>query len=320
VLDNSAEFSIPNPAEIVLQIMRDGAEIRLRRYGNPGSTRLVLSHGNGLAINSYAPFWLPLAEQFDVIVFDVRNHGENARHEPDRHRMDVIAEDFEEIFQAIQKHFGSAPTVGVFHSLSAIASLQHALKYGRRWAALALFDPPIYPMDGHPLQVEHMADMTAHIQRTNRRPQRYDRPENFARQLARRPAFARLVPEGAMLLARHTLRAAPEGGWELSNPRELEARIFEAQNDATLWPRMRALTIPVILICGDPALPETSPATRVAAAIHDDLGIEYVSIPQTTHFLQIEKPQACREALISFLDKHGFLRSEAATAHGPPPP
>ncbi len=296
--------------------MRDGAEVRLRRYGNPLGPRLALSHGNGLAINSYAPFWLPLTSQFDIVVFDVRNHGENPRHEPERHRTDVIFEDFEEIFPAIQKHFGPAPTIGVFHSLSAIASLQHALRHGPRWTALALFDPPIHPRDGHPLQTDHIADTTRLIQRTNRRPRSYDLPEEFARQLARRPAFARLVPQGAMLLARHTLRPGSDGRWELRNPRELEARIYRTQDDATLWLRMRDLTIPVILICGDPSLPEATSATRVGAAIHDEIGIEYVAIPGTTHFLQIERPQACRDALISFLRNHGLLDSEVSVSRG----
>ncbi|MGH6713975.1 MAG: alpha/beta fold hydrolase [Bradyrhizobium sp.] len=307
MLDSFPEFQIPEPDRVLPVVMRDGAEIRLRRFGDPRGTRLVLSHGNGLAINSYAPFWVPLIGQFDVIIFDVRNHGENPHHQPDRHLMEVISEDFEEVFQAIQKYFGSAPTIGVFHSLSAIASLQHALRYSPRWSALALYDPPIFPKDGHPLQIDHIADRNKLVQRSNRRPPGYGKPEEFARQLASRPAFARVVPQGPMLLARHTLRPAADGGWELINPRELEARIYLAQNDPTLWPRMRDLTIPAILICGDPAVPETSPATRVGAAIHDDLGIEYVAIPDTTHFLQIEKPHACRDALISFLHRHRLL-------------
>ena len=68
MLDSFAEFHIPKPGEVVPLIMRDGAEVRLRRYGNPLGPRLALSHGNGLAINSYAPFWLPLTSQFDIVV------------------------------------------------------------------------------------------------------------------------------------------------------------------------------------------------------------------------------------------------------------
>ena len=43
----------------------------------PRGPRLVLSHGNGLAIDGYLPFWGPLCERYDVILFDFRHHGRN---------------------------------------------------------------------------------------------------------------------------------------------------------------------------------------------------------------------------------------------------
>ncbi|MGC1190746.1 MAG: hypothetical protein WA861_09155, partial [Candidatus Binatus sp.] len=57
--------------------MHDGATIHVRQHGIPGAPRLVLSHGNGLAIDGYFPFWGPLRERYEVIVFDFRNHGHN---------------------------------------------------------------------------------------------------------------------------------------------------------------------------------------------------------------------------------------------------
>src|SRR5438046_2628896 len=41
----------------------DGAIIRIRQHGNPDGPRLVLSHGNGLAMAGYVPVWAPLAER-----------------------------------------------------------------------------------------------------------------------------------------------------------------------------------------------------------------------------------------------------------------
>ncbi|MCY4628358.1 MAG: hypothetical protein OXE58_12435 [Acidobacteria bacterium] len=52
-----------------------GTSITLRRHGNPDGPRLVLSHGNGLAIELSYPFWALLADDFDLIVHDLRNHG-----------------------------------------------------------------------------------------------------------------------------------------------------------------------------------------------------------------------------------------------------
>src|SRR5690606_18404385 len=99
-------FTAPPPSQRADLTMKDGAVIRLRRYGRPGATRLVLSHGNGLAINAYAPFWLPLAESYDLVVFDMRNHGENPLHTQEGHVWESFFSDIEEIFQGIKAQFG----------------------------------------------------------------------------------------------------------------------------------------------------------------------------------------------------------------------
>jgi pimeloyl-ACP methyl ester carboxylesterase len=294
-------LQVPSPSRIDDLTMRDGAVIRLRRYGRAGGTRLVLSHGNGLAINGYAQFWLPLAQHFDVVVFDVRNHGENPLHEPQRHTWQAIFDDVDEIFRGMQRCYGSAPTVGVFHSLSAIAALNDALTHPHRWAALALFDPPIYPREGHPLLEAELADVTMHTRRARRRPQRYDHPETLAARLREKSAFARWQPEAHLLMAQHTLRKTSDGLWELRNPRELEAHIYESKPDANLWLRMQELQIPTLLIGGDPHSALASPAAHTCAAIHEEIGTQYAFIPGTTHFLQIEEPGVCGELLMRFL-------------------
>lgn len=298
------------PADIRDLTMEDGAVIRLRRYGlHDGNAnglrcgaRLVLSHGNGLAINAYAPFWLPLTRDFDVVVFDIRNHGENPLHPARNHSWPAIFADFEQVFQGIQRSFGEAPAVGVFHSLSAIAALEHELAHGPRWAGLALFDPPILPREGHPLLEDELSESAVLSQRTRRRPTHYDRVEEFAAQLRRKSAFSRWLPEAPMLVAQHTLRASEDGRWELCNPRELEAHLYESKPALrSLWTRMSQLRTPTILIGGDPEAPFSSTSARTCRAIHEEVGADYTFIPDTTHFLQIEEPQACREALLAFM-------------------
>jgi pimeloyl-ACP methyl ester carboxylesterase len=65
--------------------MEDGAAIRVRRHGIAGAPRLVLSHGNALAIDGYFSFWGRLLDRYDVIVYDFRNHGHNPPHHPAHH-------------------------------------------------------------------------------------------------------------------------------------------------------------------------------------------------------------------------------------------
>jgi len=299
---------LPAPSAVVPLTMSDGAVVVLRRHGRVGAPRLALSHGNGLAIDAYAPFWRLLAERHELILFDVRNHGVNPLHAREGHNWARIFADFEEIYQGIQRAFGVAPTIGVFHSLSAIASVQHTLGQcergtGSRWAALALFDPPICPPRGHPLHDAHVADMRIMTGRADRRPESYAAPQEFAARIASRPQFSRLVPDAPMALARATLREEGDGRWHLCNPRAFEASLYLSQDDTTLWPRMRGLPVPTILIGGDPAVSD-SPAAKVCAALHADIGIAYQAVPDTTHFLQIERPQACVDVLHRFLTRH----------------
>lgn len=301
-------FMVPPPVAVADLVMQDGAVIRLRRYGKKRATRLVLSHGNGLAINAYAPFWLPLAEDYDIVVFDMRNHGENPLHDEKAHAWECFYSDMEEIFHGIRATFGEAKTVGAFHSLSSIASLVHTIRNGKRWDALCVFDPPMMPPKGHPLHDLEDADMEKHSARALRRMAFYDLPDQLAAQFRRRKSFARWVPEGADLLARHTLRQLPDGRWTLCCPPAYEARVFRENKDETLFQRLPEVPVPLMIIAGDPASPYASPAAATAKSAHDDLGIDYAMIPGTTHFLQIEELQTCRDLLIDFM-KHQGLNS-----------
>ncbi len=300
--DPADELTVPTPEATIDLRMSDGAPIRLRRYGN-GPVRLLLSHGNGLAINAYAPFWRPLIDDFELVLFDIRNHGENPLHDPQQHNWPRITQDIGEIFAGTQRHFGQKPTVGAFHSLSAVATLLNTMAGGPPWHALVLFDPPIFPPPGHPLQSAQLADMEELTRRAAGRPVAYQNPEQFAAQLRQRRTFSRWVPGAHLLFARSTLRPGPQGDWILRCPRELEARMFATNNDATLWAKLPSIAIPMILIGADADDSNAGPPARISRDIHDELGIEYAGIPHTTHFLQTEQPAACREALLGFLQR-----------------
>ena len=62
----------------------------------------------------------------------------------------------------------------------------HALKYGPRFDALVLFDPPVYPREGHPVQNLQRSDKESLASRAARRPERYKDPIELAKQFARR--------------------------------------------------------------------------------------------------------------------------------------
>jgi len=283
----------------------DRAIIRVRQHGNPAGPRLLLSHGNGLAIDGYLPFWGPLRERYEVVVFDFRNHGHNPLHRENAHRWPRFIRDLEEVFQAVNGELGHKRAAGVFHSLSGVTAAMHALRYGSRFAALVLFDPPIFPPQGHALRGDQAEDKNSLATRARRRTERYDDPLILAGQF--RARFTRWRPEAYELMARATLRHDPgAGGWILACPRELEANIFSTNADPTLWERLGRLAVPTKLICGDPNLPEVMPPALIGRALAQQHGLAYEAIPYTTHFLQIEEPEKCVRAMESFLAPLGL--------------
>ncbi len=289
---------VPEPAQTETAIMSDGAHILLRRHGNPDGRRLVISHGNGLAIDAYLPFWSLLCDRYDLILFDVRNHGRNPVHDAPSHTWDRIGEDMDELQIAIGAMFGHKPMTGVFHSLASVAAVRQVLKAGGTWKKLVLFDPPFYPIEGNALLSAHEEHLTRMERLARRRPEIYANPSEFADVLASRSQFSRWVDGVHDLFARTTLRSRPDGRWELACPRDYEAHIFLSNRDGTVWPRLtQGVDTNLAIIGADPGLPDSDSPSKVCCGLAKDTGLPYEFVPGTSHMLQLEAPQGCLEAL-----------------------
>ena len=298
-------IEVPAPLKTLEAIMEDGAIIRIRQHGNPGGPRLALSHGNGLAIDGYLPFWALLRERYEVILFDFRNHGQNPLHQLEHHKWQRFIPDLERVFHLIQETFGSKQTAGIFHSLSAVTSAMHTQRMGKRWDPLVLFDPPFFPRDGHPLREHQRTNEDDIASRAARRTPSYKDPMDLARQFQRR--FTKWAPDAYELMARATLRHDPATGqWVLACPREYEAHVFRSNRDTTAWTGLAHMPVGVKLICGDPEGEGMTPPALIGKAIAAEAPVEYEAIAGTTHFLQIEKPRECIRAMEPFLARHGI--------------
>lgn len=297
-------MQIPTPIDSFELHMVDGARVSVRRHGKPGRTRLFVTHGNGFAVDGYAPFWLPLTEDFDVVVFDMRNHGASPPAGADGHHYRQLAIDLETIHRAVTARLGPATSVGVFHSMSGRAAMKHALEIGWRWDALALFDPPNVPLPGH-AEHKRMARFERKlIEWALERTERFASPDEMASEYRESRAHGGWVPEAHELMARAVLRR-DDGDYVLSCPRELEASIYLAALTLNLWPPASAFAGPVRLIAADPEAAR-SPTAHANRALASEQGYEYEAVPGTGHMLQVEQPGACVRALLAFLERHGI--------------
>ena len=295
-------WKIPDPISVHEVRMDDGTVIALRRHGNPSGPRLVLSHGNGLASDLYYPFWSLLLEEFDLFVFDLRNHGWNPVGPRNLHSLPCFVDDHDRILQEIDSRYGEKPKTGLFHSISALTTLLSS-NGSSGFAARILFDPPLCKPNEYP--EEYDVATRRCTQMTQRRAEHFNSVEECVNFLNHIPAFGRLVPGAIELYARTTFRECADGtGLWLRCPREYEAQIFNHARAFVVMVDFDELGCPTKVLGADPTLPYTFLPTFELGHIST---VDYDFLPDATHLLQMEQPGECVAIVRQFMAEHGLL-------------
>ena len=294
-------IALPTPSAETVVTMQDGAPVGLRRYGNPSGPRILFTHGNGLACDLYLPLWSLLTGRFDVLMFDLRNHGWNPLGNLGQHDVPHFVRDLGEVVDTITARYGAKPLIGLFHSLSAVVGLLRQ-QQSSRFAGLVLFDPPICHLgqgDGYLSRVsQELSD------RARQRQSWFPDLDEFAESVRRARVFRLLRPEVPDLFALATLRASG-GGFELRCPPDFEAKVYEYFFEWT-FDTYQGINCPVQVIGSDPTVPYSfMPAMDFSSLLQ----VNYDYIPDSTHFLPLEYPAECIGIMLPFLARSGLLES-----------
>ena len=292
-------WKIPAPLSTIDVRLDADTVTTVRQHGNPSGLRVVVSHGSGLAVDLYYPFWSLLSDDFDLMVYDLRNHGWNSVGDQRDHNIPTLIHDHDIILESIDRAYGSKPTVGIYHSLASLITL---LSFSKLYSALVLFDPPLTKPGASQTELHEAAERAAAMIR--RRGHHFTTREEFIELLGIFPTFKRAVPGMHELMARTTLRQSPSGeGYELRCPREYEAQLMNYSRSFFPLLDLDLVTCPAKIIGADPTLPHAYLPTldqRLVSAM------DYDFIPEATHFLQLEKPAECAAVARAFLEQQGL--------------
>ena len=299
-------WEVPQPSSTCEVRLDDGSVTVLRRYGNVDGRRLILSHGNGLAIDLYYPFWSLLVDDFDLVLYDIRNHGWNSLGPISQHNVPNFIADLHRILTAIDRQFGAKPHIGVYHSLSALIALlslssvvaARVSTEGPSFSNLVLYDPPLF-LPSSSEMFEEVAE--ALIRQTRKRTNKFRTPQDFAELLRYSPNFSRLAPGVRELMATTTLRRSNDAEhYVLRCPPEYEARVLEYARSYGGLVEFGDVPCRIKVIGADPTLPFAYLPTFDL----DLMGaLEYDFLPDATHYLQLERPEECVAALREHLDQ-----------------
>lgn len=294
------------PKSVFKLAMDDGATIDIRRGGNPDGVRLFISNGNGFAIDGYRVFWEPLLSDFDLILFDTRNHGRNEPCGGDGHNYRQFARDLGTIFHGVTERLGKKKNVGVFHSMSGRTAMKHAVEMEWVWDALVLFDPPNMPLRGHELYDAMKTFEIRLVEWALDRQYSFESVDELTEAFTTGRAQSRWVAQARADMAQAVLRPDGKGKHMLACRREYEAAIYLAALTLDLWPPASAYGGPVKLIGADPEAKGNPPTGKANRALALEGGYDYEFVPETGHLLQIERPDLCRQAMLSFLKTKGL--------------
>lgn len=292
------------PLDVVEARMADGAMIHIRRMSAHPRLRLVLSHGNGLAIDGFEVFWSRLLPDAEVILFDFRNHGRNPiAPVSSENNWTHFVSDMDEVLGIIEKRFGPKPTFGVFHSMSALTSLIHASQRPHPWMGLVLFEPPAVPPEDRPERKETLDLHVDLASKTRKRRIQYESPEQLSRSFSRVLMFQRMTDSARLQLAAATLQQQADGTYRLACPPNFEADTFQIGDIAPHWHQFARIACPVLIVSSSPDDSDMPVVSRISRLLATDFRFEHVELDDCGHLVMLDKPERCAKEVLDFAQR-----------------
>lgn len=283
--------------------LSDGGRVAIRRWGGAKPERIVLSHGNGLAIDGFYQFAQALMGDFEVVVFDMRSHGQSGPGAVMENPWPRFVKDIPEIYDSIQATFGEKPTHGAFHSLSSIATLLAQSQTPLGWRSLTLYEPPVPPVADADLLEAFNEAHRGLSRRTRARRRKFSGPARLVTSLRRSPTFGGIPDEVVERLAEAMLYRAdtdPEAPYELVCDPDLEANTFDIHLPRDWWDAIGNVTVPVQVVMGTTLGHDLPVLIRSAGFLAQTFGFETAAVEGGGHLMQMQRPERSAEHAVRF--------------------
>lgn len=274
------ERLIPLPA-------RGGAMAALEMGPGDRPVDIVFSHANGFNGRTYRSILQPLAANLRILAVDLRGHGESTLPAAIEGRAGWMA--FRDDLLALLEAVADGPVVLAGHSMGGTTSLLAAAADPGRVRALALFDPVIFPAEAQGPSAPESPLVAGALRRRATFPSKSAAYEAYLG----RGAFKTWAPDQLADYVAAGFRETEAGDVTLTCTPAWEASNFRTHNYDP-WAAFHASRCPIRILRAEVAstfrLDE-----REAGLDADRIAIE--TVPGTSHFLPMERPDLVRASL-----------------------
>jgi pimeloyl-ACP methyl ester carboxylesterase len=270
----------------------DGVELALHDLGGEGDA-LLLSHATGF----HGYVWQPLAEhlapRYHSWALDYRGHGDSSAPASGSYDWSGMRADAEAAVRAID----ASPLFAMGHSMGGTALLMTELAHPGTFAAIALFEPIVFPPDrqrpegGIPL-----------VDVARRRREVFASRDEAYENYAAKPPLDLVDPAALRAYVDHGFVDQPDGTVLLKCRGESEARTFEGSASQDVWSALDRVRCPVLVIAGAPAPFQPADwAEQAASRLPDGT---YLQLDLLGHFGPMEDPALVGDVAADFFTKH----------------
>lgn len=267
----------------------NGLKLHHLEWGLPEALPIVLLHG----LRSYGATWEPIAEKlanrWRLIALDQRGRGDSD--------WDANADYFTEAYVSDLEQWadqlGLQRFVLVGHSMGGTNAFVYTHRHPERVSALVIED--IGP--GASAGGEGAERIRRELQNTPKRFDSWDAARAFWR--AQRPLASQEAIESR---ARHAMRESGDGAivWKYDAEGIARARLDTTQRFVDLWPCVRELQCPTLLLRGERSDFLTAPTAQAMVEANPVLQLKVV--PGASHYAHDDNFPAFMAALEGFLD------------------
>lgn len=266
-------------------------------FGGTG-TPLHFLHANGYPPDCYKPLFKLLKTEYHVFGMPLRPLWDEAK-------IDDI-KDWQPFSDDLRFFLSSqpAPVIGVGHSIGAIVTLRAALRDPGKFKALVLIDPvlfvPSFLFSWRIVRALGLGDkFHPLILGAQKRRRTFDDLETVFRGYRNRNIFRYMSDENLRIYIAGITRKTSDG-YELIYSPEWEAHIYRTGlRDFDLWRDLPKLEVPTLFIRGAETDTFLAAAAKLVKQRQPKVRVE--ALPQSTHLLPLERPQAVFEIMQSFL-------------------